>query len=157
MKLKGWNWEGFEGGVVLGAIGGGMAGMVLMGILLIIMTKPCESQSPVPVTRPVKVVDKSFVAFTAIDTLATGADLWTSVQAYGTHCHAQTCYSVVEANPFLGAHPSRGRLIGVDAGWLAEQIFAGYMLKKGHSRLWHLPFTIAVPGHAIAAWHNSRY
>jgi hypothetical protein len=125
------------------------------------------------------VTDKPFIAAMAIEAGAITSDMTTTAIVNGRR---QGCFtfeggqrfgqtvcssSIVERDPWFGAHPSNARLVFENAGIFAGEAALAYEFKKPHSwlprpveqvarRLWWVPLAYQSQMHIRLAIHNGR-
>jgi hypothetical protein len=96
-----------------------------------------------------RVLDKKFVLFQSLNTLAMVADIESTA-------HALDGKSVVELNPLFGQHPTRARMYGFGIPVDAFTFFLSYRTKKvaPRRRLWELAPAMTIAIHTAAATNN---
>ena len=104
-------------------------------------------ESP-PLQRLPRVVDTRFTLLTMFQVAANVADVETTV--YGLSHRAY------EANPIIGAHPSRGKLYAISMPISAGVALCTYKLKKTapHRNVWMIPPVVVGGVHTGAAIYN---
>ena len=99
--------------------------------------------------RPVRVVNREFIAHSAITGALIVADFETAL--YQQHHHP----NLRESDPLFGAHPSHLRMYGTALPIEAVNAFFAYELKKhGHSKIWRVPFFVAETMHVSGIVSN---
>lgn len=97
--------------------------LISLAALLFCSSLSAVAQLP-DAPKPKPVADKKFYFVVSVLALATTADAVTTerAQTRGRGC--------IETNPFFGTHPSRGRLVAVNAASFSGEVLLAYTLKR---------------------------
>lgn len=118
-------------------------------VLVVAVEKSCGQELPdQPKPQPQRVIDKRFLVLSFTSKVSMATDF------YFTHRDLRRGYT--ERNPFLGRHPSDGKLIGTGILFAAVLDVTTYYLKKHHNRFWALPEAVQSAENARYAWKNAQ-